>query len=356
MPSLFVLDLTREVTHNDVKRKPGGASEYQLYRLLEHLAATNAFDKIHCYNHIHTPCTVDGISFFPHTHFAVAVNNEKNPPVVLVQRFWPNIHSNVIPALRRLPRVFLWLHDKECDAMFRYFNQGIELSVVQAEVNRWPGVMYIPVSNYMKNIFQQEPTLNCKPMHVIHNAFYEDEFQNLPAARIPLAERTHLVYASSWHKGVMEVVQMFRKLIRKNPSYVLELLSPGYDGCVDGWKREIKEMLGNRVIIHEPKKREELAVILANALVVLTPPFCETFGCLFAEATHIGTHVLVERRSGAVSEVVGDACEVVSYDDVDQCLRVIESIRSGQHSATPSLAPHFKQPFLLQRWLDVLLH
>jgi glycosyltransferase involved in cell wall biosynthesis len=71
--------------------------------------------------------------------------------------------------------------------------------------------------------------------------------------------------------------------------------SPGYSQMETVEKDAIK-VLGSL-------GRDEYFLVLKNSRFVVAPPFGETFGCVFAEAEHLGIPVIYFAESGAVGEI-----------------------------------------------------
>jgi hypothetical protein len=109
-------------------------------------------------------------------------------------------------------------------------------------------------------------------------------------------------------KGVLGVVDLFCRYQDKYADTDTRLIicTPGYE-YNDEWPSKLIDTIKHTKNIYftGTVQKDTLYRLVSTACVILTPEFWETFGCLFAEACFLGTHVLVSSKSGAVMEIVG---------------------------------------------------
>ena len=314
--ALVCLDSTTALTHAVITNRAIGASEYQLYSLLNQLKNRIT---IRCYNHQNYPNVIDSIQY---DSFNSLVCNKTD--TVLIQRFYPI--NDIILAKIKHNKKLIWIHDLPDMNIFlgndvakeRYYRGNMELfkhQIVLPILND-PRIHFIANSNHTYNLFMtfirnHAGVTSFARCHVIYNILYGDEFDTTPITKIP----KRLIYASAWQKGIETVIDVFRYILKHDSGYTLSLLSPGYDwGNFKEYATELKSEFGDRIVIMGPSTKKELANAIKEACCCLSSTFNETFGCVFAESYYLGTPVIADRRSGAVREIIGDE-HIVDYDN-----------------------------------------
>jgi glycosyltransferase involved in cell wall biosynthesis len=212
-------------------------------------------------------------------------------------------------------KIVVWIHDNNVD--FPFGNPIRNLDIFQDK-----NVIMVCVSKLhsikIQHLLSKQYKIgtNYKNMDTmfayIYNALYD----------IPLVIETtkskHVIYASSLSKGVLGVVDLFCRYQKKYTDTDTRLIicSPGYE-YNDEWPNKLFDTIKHTKNIHftGTVKKDTLFRLVSTACAILTPEFWETFGCMFAEACFLGTHVLVSSKSGAVTEIVGTD-NVVDYSTV----------------------------------------
>ena len=155
-----------------------------------------------------------------------------------------------------------------------------------------------------------------------------------------------LIFFSSPHKGLGQVLESFQKLRAEFPKLTLKVANPGYiveelrleDGVID---------LG--ALPHERVLRE-----VASSFCVFYPQttFAETFGLVFAEANAVGTPVLTHDL-GSASEILSSADQLV---DCNNPTSIIERFTQWREfgSPRPRMDPRFKLANVLCGWEELL--
>jgi glycosyltransferase involved in cell wall biosynthesis len=152
-----------------------------------------------------------------------------------------------------------------------------------------------------------------------------------------------LVFFSSPHKGLAQVLTTFEYVRQRWPNMKLYLANPGYlklDPALNAAGVHVLGSLPN----HEIRKHVQ------SALCVFYPQssFAETFGLVFAEANAVGTPVLAHDL-GSAGEVLSDPCQLV---DATKPQAVIERLAHWRSGGRPqvSLRPEFSVAAVADRW------
>jgi glycosyltransferase involved in cell wall biosynthesis len=182
---------------------------------------------------------------------------------------------------------------------------------------------------------------------VIYNPVVTDQREHGPSAQT-VVDTNQLLFASSPHKGLEQVLDNFTKLRQRIPQLSLLVCNPGYlerplpiyDGVHYTGKLRPAQ-------VHAQMRR---SLCLFNA----QSTFAETFGLVFAESHSMGTPVVAQRGLGAVDEVVGEEYgQVLNVNDAQAVYELIASWRDGQR---PKLAknPAFDLDAVKVQWLKLL--
>ncbi|MGQ7845208.1 glycosyltransferase family 4 protein [Granulosicoccus sp. 3-233] len=133
----------------------------------------------------------------------------------------------------------------------------------------------------------------------------------------------HLLFCSSPHKGLEQVIERFDEVRRQIPELQLRICNPGYlrDPVVKN----------SGIVVLGALTRPQLHTEMARALCVFYPQtrFRETFGLVGAEANALGTPVLAPAGMGALSEVLGGREQLLRSIDTAAILNQLEKWRSG---------------------------
>ena len=179
------------------------------------------------------------------------------------------------------------------------------------------------------------------PLDYIYNPIAE----HLGGTKRPY-DRNKLVYFSSPHKGLDQILEHFKVLHALEPKLELHLANPGYIALNDNLPA------GVRVLGALPQR--EVHRHVAGALCVFNPQssFAETFGLVFAEANALGTPVLAH-DIGAAEEILGGPEQLV---DAEDSRAVAERILAWRTSARPlvSARPEFRASNVARAWERLL--
>lgn len=213
---------------------------------------------------------------------------EKYAAIVVLRH--PHVAMNFKATHKDTP-VYLWCHDTFTPA---FVNTMPELQEAGVEV--------ICVSHYHRNqllaIARANTEIRKLPvLHVIYNPI-TDALRPEGTQVDP----NKLVFFSSPHKGLTEVIDAFHAARRFNPAFTLYLANPGYmpSSTAGGGVTGIKNLgVLNHVAVME-HVRSALCVFYPNY------SFPETFGLIFAEANAVGTPVLAHNFGAAREVLNGD--------------------------------------------------
>lgn len=127
-----------------------------------------------------------------------------------------------------------------------------------------------------------------------------------------------LVFFSSPHKGLEQVLEAFVEVRKRWPAMRLCLANPGYWPFPKNFSEEAVEILGS--LTHA-----EVIEHVREAFCVFYPQnrFKETFGLVFAEANAVGTPVITHPL-GASAEVLTDQQQLVDVTDVRNVVKLLQ--------------------------------
>lgn len=154
-----------------------------------------------------------------------------------------------------------------------------------------------------------------------------------------------LVFFSSPHKGLEQVLENFEYCLRRNPEFKLYIANPGY---MDGAILSHPNIVDLGELTHDQVLRE-----VGEAFCVFYPQsrFAETFGLVFAEANALGTPVLAHDL-GAAREVLTEA-QLVDCNRPEEISRRLELWRDKGRPRV-ALKPEFLPEQVLNRWHGLL--
>lgn len=171
--------------------------------------------------------------------------------------------------------------------------------------------------------------------------------EDLTADETP-RDPNRLLFSSSPHKGLAQVLRQFEALRERLPDLTLEVADPGYLPWDVG-------RIPDGVWLRGSLPHDRLIARMRRSLCLFFPQssFAETFGLVIAEANAVGTPVLVQKGLGANDEVVCGADQLIDGTDLDQ----LESrIRQWQSQfPTVTTHPEFRLCNVAQMWRQKLL-
>jgi glycosyltransferase involved in cell wall biosynthesis len=135
----------------------------------------------------------------------------------------------------------------------------------------------------------------------------------------------------SWRKGVLTLLEAFRRLAVKNDNVSLMLVGQGPLEA-ELLKRRVEYGLEKRVIVHGHASQTDLPGIYGAADVFVLPSLYDTFGVVICEAMACGLPIITTPNVGAVSSIVKDGVNgiVVNPDSVDELAAALEQVQRSQ--------------------------
>lgn len=354
---MYILDLTtNSFNHHNVKGEAIGASEYQLYRLIPFLALKTPVTVFH--KRAGENYQLDSIHYKTWHSLQMEVLDTTRP--FLCQRFLPPLYGSLFEKMRKHCRIYLWCHDL-CNQRENY------IRFEQQDDFRYPAVFEQKILEKLLSVYNLHWIFNsfssqglfldflgprysppASRIHVIYNALYEDDFSCTEKEEI---NPYQITFASSWAKGLGAVLDWFEYACRHDDKLELHLLSPTYS-----WDKDIlpsiQQRFRHRVVIHGPLRKKEYSSMIRRSLCVLTAPYFETFGCVFAESYYLGTPVIADPSSGAVKEIVRHE-DVISLKDHDAYLQKVREFQ-GNKKPKISLREEFLSHSVHRKWMELL--
>jgi hypothetical protein len=249
-------------------------------------------------------------------------------------------------------KIILWLHDNNLNYPFGnpirnpHFFMDPYTTIVCVSRSHSIRIQKLLSHIYKIGYAQQNMHITCT---YIYNVLYD-----VPTF-VETTKSKHIIYASSLGKGVIEVVNLFCRYQMKYKDFNTHLLicTPGYEYNSEWPSRLIDAIRHTKNILFMGAiSKDTLYRFISTSCVIITPPFWETFGCVFAEACFLGTHVLVSSKSGAVYEIVGES-NIVNYA-TDESLVRLSYLIENPYENLPSLPDEMYTNACFHKWNTLL--
>lgn len=305
--------INNDLNHRNVLENGCGASEYLFYTTAKSLSTRF---KVTIYNRS-SPATLDSVRYEllpdnmnPH------IENICNS-VVIVQRQFDiamDLHK-----LNPTNQYIVWCHDYLGTELRGNLGGCYSTSQVCDYFNKHHlGV--VCVSHFHKdNVIERLGNVCVTP---IYNGLFPLHFQRDNSI---VYNKNYIIFASNWAKGLERVLNIGTQYYKINPDFRLILIKPVY--C--DWEPELDKypFIEKRGCI---KDKAEYCRLLQGCLCVFGTSFLETFGCVFAEALHLGVPVLGDRsiKSG-YHEIIGDEF-LVDFRKPEEVIEIIKKLRSDR--------------------------
>ena len=198
------------------------------------------------------------------------------------------------------------------------------------------------VSNFHKsNILSRMPNLNIK---VIYNALFYDLYKKNADN---IVNNNHIIFASSWSKGLNNVLNIGKEYYKMNPNFKLLLLKPSYcSSNINVNKYPFVECIGNI------KNKDEYCRIMQSCLCVLTTSYQETFGCVFAEALHLGVPVIGDNSLQTGFQEIIEKEYMCDFTNTNEVIQKIEEIKNNRPIV--ELNSKFYSDIIMEEWKELL--
>lgn len=324
MNLLFIdVDCPRPLDGSSLDREPLGGTESTLFRIAEGLSGTGRYRVAIAQHNREETLEMNGVGYVP---FRVGEPSVPDPDVIVVLRSFKTLNGlrKIFPG----SRMFLWMH---CFPGSRWKKAGPMLERCATTA--------ICVSDFLRE--RMRDVLGEKlPMVTIYNPV-------VVRAEAAETDVDKLVFFSSPHKGLEEVLRRFSEIRSEFPAMRLYLGDPGY------WGGPVPDDVPGVVRLgHLPPK--EIHAEVSTALCVFYPQrnFEETFGLVFAEANALGVPVLAHGIGAAV-----EVLEKGGQGQVVNCTprNVLETIRLWRAGGRPVVreAPEFSIARVLAEWEEL---
>jgi glycosyltransferase involved in cell wall biosynthesis len=337
------------LNHRDIKNRAIGASEYQYYNLIGEFSKLNL--DIICYNAIQHEETIGNVQYKNINN--VATDTFFASDKIIIQRYCSLVASFI------QNKVFVWFHDCAGSNFLTFPNSTCKDSLDTMFQRK--NIHFIFNSESCKQMYfqyflQQGIIFEENRYKVIYNILYEDDFREFKDAKYKIDKNT-LVFGSAWCKGIHQIMDLFRHLVKLNTELKLILLSPGYDySSHQDYKKQIETEFKEKVIILGPLDKKKYCEVIKTSLCVLSTTWFETFGCIFAESYYLGTPVIASHQSGAIKEII-DNRFIVDYNNPDIVLERIMELQ--QSSEKNNVHIQLDNKFLVEEnmflWKDFVL-
>lgn len=230
---------------------------------------------------------------------------------------------------------YLWLHDMPTGVYRDHLLGHLE----NAKAN------IIAVSDYHKHV-------------IIDNLYHTMLKGNVSVRRVynPLAEYcikdttpvnyNRLVFFSSPHKGLKQVLELFKMIRRLDSSITLGIANPGYFTN--------NEELPEGVTNFGSLPHKQVIDLVRSSLCTFYPnsTFPETFGLVYAESDAVGTPV-VAHPIGAAREVLFHPKEVLDCRDYKEVVDRVLAWKNGERP-TVQARQEFKLINVIAEWKKIL--
>lgn len=162
-----------------------------------------------------------------------------------------------------------------------------------------------------------------------------------------------LFFFSTPNKGLNEVLQHFRALLKYAPDYRLYIAGSTKEQ-LDGYELDSALLHSESVTILGKIPKEEIIAQLRSSFCVFYPQNVhpETFGLVYIEANCVGTPVLAH-PFGSTDEVIGNREQLVDANNTEA---VVERMLKWQHEGRPEVScqEKFQLTNVVQRWKETL--
>ena len=344
MTNLYFI-ITKGENHLSIVNDGGGASELLFYMLARNLSKDY---KVIIYNLEKEQLTLDNIEYkyFNRNNLDFIKNIENS--VFIIQR-----HFDIAIDLHKINsknKFILWSHD-----YLEYGFPNLSGNYNQDYINAYyskNAISIVAVSNFHKdNVMSKFPNTS---IYVIYNALFPELYVKHSPNTIEFNEN-QIIFASSWSKGLHNVITIACEYYKVNSSFKLLLLKPSYDTCNYNFSNyPFINVLGNI------KNKSEYCKLVQSCLCVLTTSYQETFGCIFAEAMHLGVPVIGDNsiRAGFQEIIPGEyLCNFRNTQEVISKINALKERKRRQEQKDiheVSLDSKFYSKHIIEEWKNIV--
>ena len=335
-------DCPWEYTHNTLEEKPMGGTEATVIRLMRELAKRG-----------HKVVLAQGARGWAaagpkrleYKPFRLhRLNHLMEAPDAVILLNTPKLLKKARKAFPEA-KLYLWMHcfpGKRRRKMINKYVVGANAHIITVSDTLRQHV-YSCLKRYPEYGRHSRTNGRLAPVQTIYNPV-EDSLQPDGKAVDP----SKLVFFSSPHKGLEQVLEGFKAVRKEFPHLRLCLANPGYWPMPENLPEDAVEDLGS--LLHA-----DVIEHVREAFCVFYPQsrFKETFGLVFAEANAVGTPVITHEE-GAAREVLTNKDQLVDVRDTRQ---LVEKLRSWIEEGRPAveLSKRFRLSQVASNWEALLL-
>lgn len=332
-------DCSKAYSYETIHTQPMGGTEATVIRVAEALSGRH---KVYVAQGAREQAISNprGVSYIPWNKEEVRCKVSAPDRVIVVGA------AKLLPRIRkRYPSaaMFLWVHNfpgkRKRKTINQYALRSNTTLVAVSDTLRQQLIQYLTT---YRNGFGKAPGNLVAHVQVVYNPIDN----NLQPNDTPV-DRDKLVYISSPHKGLEQVLNAFKALRAARPQCKLFIANPGYLPLQLAQVPEGVEVLGSL-------SHHEVLQHVREAFCVFYPQnqFPETFGLVFAEANAVGTPVLTH-PIGAATEVLENTRQLVNASNIFEVIdRMLEWYQEGR--PVVSGKEQFRTSAVLNRWESIL--
>jgi glycosyltransferase involved in cell wall biosynthesis len=344
MTTLYFI-IPNDKNHLSILNDGGGASELLFYTLARNLSKDY---KIIIYNLEKDQLTLDNIeyNYFNRNNLDFIKNIENS--VFIVQR-----HFDIAIDLHKINsknKYILWSHDY-LEYSFPNLSGNYSNDYINAYYSK-NAISIVAVSNFHKdNVMSKFPNTS---IYVIYNALFPELYVKCDSTNIDF-NINHIIFASSWSKGLHNVINIACEYYKENSGFKLLLLKPSYDTCNYNFSNcPFINVLGNI------KNKSEYCKLLQSCLCVLTTSYQETFGCVFAEALHLGVPVIGDNSIKAGFQEIIPKESLCNFRNAQEVIKKINTLKEqrqnhkAQQKLNITLDSKFYSQQIIEQWKKLI--
>ena len=320
--------------HKTIINSGGGASEFLFFLTAYKLSA---FFNVTVFNRDRDEKRIDSVQYlFLPDNLNPNIENINNSVVIVQRSFNIVINLNKINSSNQY---ILWSHDylqKTFDNLSNF--TPLEINTYFSENN----IKTVSVSNFhKKNLHNLMTDIRIIP---IYNALFDEYY---PKNEIKY-NKNNILFASNWGKGINKVLRIGEEYYKKNKDFKLIMLKPSYCTWMPDFdKYPFIDCIGNIA------NKEEYCKIMKSCLCVLSTSYPETFGCVFAEALHLGVPVICDKsvESGTHEIIQEEHC--CNFNNPIEVIKIIEEF----YEARPvvKLNEKFYEKNIINEWIKLIM-
>lgn len=349
---VYFVSLER-LTHQLVKYKSYGASEYQFYNLVDVL---QQYMPVKVFNNIAHKQIIDNVIYdnlnslfeIKETDIDCIIQNRRYSLLTDI-----NNQYNMAKLFPNTP-IYLWTHDDVCDGVFGIKEETnevkkVRLGLIMENSNiKFIFVSYSCCERYINYFNRFGYKLTKDKYRIIYNTVYDiDLISKIKENNIKLLQKEnnykYILYASSAQKGQDRIIDLLKPLLSNN-NYKLVICNPHYsvyNGTID-------EGLKDKIMMMGILDKEKYYSLLNSVDFIIAPYFFETFGCCFNEAEYFNIPVIFFEKSGAVKEI---CCNdgLVNFN-INDIINFIEKY----NRKTITIKPTLLKEYVIKQWKNLI--